>query len=141
MFIGGTIWLLTHGQLPEGSAFFEASEKSEGNQYGFETKLGCFRLLFEAKLGRVKGLKTPVPKWNLGKWKHGPKPAVCPIQSNFEPQPNRGNPGERWIASFLAQPRADAAKEPAHWDQGTIRSGSDSARWAGGCSRIQHDII
>ena len=23
-------------------------------------------------------LKKPVPKWNPGKWKHGPKPAVCP---------------------------------------------------------------
>ena len=23
-------------------------------------------------------LKKPAPKWNLGKWKHGPKPAVCP---------------------------------------------------------------
>ena len=23
-------------------------------------------------------LKNPVPKWNLGKWKHGTKPAVCP---------------------------------------------------------------
>ena len=32
-------------------------------------------------------LKTPVPKWNLGKWKHGPKPAVCPSCLNFEPQP------------------------------------------------------
>ena len=23
-------------------------------------------------------LKKPVPKWNPGKWKHGPTPAVCP---------------------------------------------------------------
>ena len=23
-------------------------------------------------------LKKPVPKWNPGKWKYGPKPAVCP---------------------------------------------------------------
>ena len=23
-------------------------------------------------------LTKPVPKWNPGKWKHGPKPAVCP---------------------------------------------------------------
>ena len=22
--------------------------------------------------------KTGIPKWNPGKWKHGPKPAVCP---------------------------------------------------------------
>ena len=26
-------------------------------------------------------LKKPLPKWNPGKWKHGPKPAVCsPVQ-------------------------------------------------------------
>ena len=24
------------------------------------------------------GSKTAIPKWNSGKWKHGPKPAVCP---------------------------------------------------------------
>ena len=34
-------------------------------------------------------LKKPVPKWNPGKWKHGPKPAVCPWLFNFEPHPYR----------------------------------------------------
>ena len=33
-------------------------------------------------------LKNPVPKWNPVKWKHGPKPAVCPLLFNFEPHPS-----------------------------------------------------
>ena len=35
-------------------------------------------------------LKEPVPKWNPGKWKHGPKPAK-PLLFNFEPYPYSGD--------------------------------------------------
>ena len=45
-------------------------------------------------------LKKPVPKWNPGKWKHGPKPA-SPLLFNFEPhqcriQPKHGQTRRHW---------------------------------------------
>ena len=45
-------------------------------------------------------LKKLVPKWNPGKWKHGPKPAQPPL-FNFEPQPAVGRLDHMWLNSLI----------------------------------------
>ena len=37
-------------------------------------------------------LRKAVPKWNHGKWKHGPKPAVVPLLFDFEARRHRMTP-------------------------------------------------
>ena len=49
----------------------------------------------EARWNQMDGSKNRYPKWNPGKWKHGPKPAY-PLLFNFEPHPDAEKLEDLW---------------------------------------------
>ena len=61
------------------------------------------------------------PKWNPGKWKHGPKPAVCPclILSHTHMKDAWLWPEIRWTRSFLSVrtrvPSPSSSAASGHW--------------------------
>ena len=83
-------------------------------------------------------IKKPVPKWNPGKWKHGPKPAK-PLLFNLEPQPCVG-----WLFAQGPKKNAPQAAPAQRWRPvpksskaaqclDAVHGRRAKGRWAKGC--------